>query len=97
MADTLEDAGYTVIGPCVKLHECEPIVANETFDGALLDFNLGGGDTSEPLACLLRQRGIPFAFVTAYNATNIDGVKSDDVIIQKPVSRSLILEAVAAW
>ena len=34
------------------------------FDGAVLDVNLGGGETCEDVARLLRQRGIPFVLNT---------------------------------
>ncbi len=97
VADTLEDAGYMVVGPCVRLNDAEKVSANEELNGALLDVNLGEGKTSEPVASLLRQRGIPFAFITAYSALNINGLRNDDVVIRKPVSRSQILEAIAGW
>lgn len=97
MADTLEDAGHVVVGPCLRLHDAEHVASHEKFDGALLDVNLGEGETSQPIARLLRERGIPFAFVTAYNTADIDGVRSDDVVFRKPVSRALVLEAIADW
>lgn len=97
MADTLEDAGHVVVGPCVRFQDAQQVAAHEKFDGALLDVNLGEGETSEPIARLLRERGIPFAYVTAYSTLDIDGVRSDDVVIRKPVSQSLILEAIAGW
>ncbi|MBW3536028.1 MAG: baseplate J/gp47 family protein, partial [Gemmatimonadetes bacterium] len=38
---------------------------------ALLDVNLGHGQTSYPVAEVLAARGIPFAFLTGYGATNV--------------------------
>lgn len=38
---------------------------------ALLDFNLGDGETSEELALVLRERGIPVAFLTGYTEATL--------------------------
>ncbi len=55
---------------------------------ALLDFNLGG-ETSEPIARVLDQRGVPFAFATGYGEVEAltDEYAHSVCILQKPYSR----------
>jgi len=57
-------------------------------DLALLDFNLGG-ETSEPVARALDQRGIPFVFATGYGEVEamIGKYSSKIAVLQKPYSK----------
>src|SRR3546814_16982255 len=65
MCDTLEDAGYTVVGPASTLDEAHELVETAKFDAALLDANLSGEAVDEVAAALTRTV-MPFAFVTGY-------------------------------
>src|SRR3546814_1430258 len=65
LCDTLEDAGYTVVGPASTLDEAHELVETAKFDAALLDANLSGEAVDEVAAALTR-KGMPFAFVTGY-------------------------------
>ena len=62
----LEAEGHTVIGPIGKLSEALVTAAEDEFDIALIDINLGA-DNSAPIAEILDRRKIPFAFTTGYN------------------------------
>jgi DNA-binding response OmpR family regulator len=55
----LEDDGFTVVTSltCQKALE---LVAAYDFDAAILDVNLGSGETCEAVAAKLRERNIPF-------------------------------------
>lgn len=97
IADLLEDEGFVVVGPCVRLRDAEDVAKTQEFDAALLDVNLGLGETSAPIAELLRQRKIPFAFVTACDPSEIEGLRGSDTVIEKPVSRAILLKALADW
>lgn len=96
MADSVEAAGYRVVGPFTRLAEAEKAAREGGFDMALLDVNLGEGMTSAPVAELLRQQQIPFTFVTAYQEDQIDGWRQGDRILPKPILSSAIESAVAA-
>ncbi|WP_379922721.1 response regulator [Erythrobacter sp. R86502] len=97
IAQMLKGSGHAVVGPCIRKSDAEKLLAEMAFDGALLDFNLGNGDTSESIASALRNHQVPFAFLTGNNANTITGLQSSDTVISKPVSRTLILEAIAQW
>lgn len=86
MADALEDLGFEIIGPSTHLKDALDIAAEGAFDVACLDVNLGRGKTSEPIAKILNARGIPYVYITAYEADQIAFVEPDDKILRKPVS-----------
>jgi CheY-like chemotaxis protein len=52
-------------------------------DLAFVDVNLGG-TPAWPVAKVLRERGIPFAFVTGYGSAGADPAHADAPVLQKP-------------
>lgn len=92
MTDILEDLGFEVVGPSVHVEEAEELARQEEIDGAFLDVNLGSGKDSEPVAEVLRERGVPFVFVTAYDDEQITFRTSDDRVLRKPVTGKLMLQ-----
>ena len=93
MADLMERLGFEVVGPAVHQEQAIEIARTDKFDAAFLDVNLGGSKTSEPVAEILRQRGIPFIFVTAYDASEISFRVSDERVLKKPVTGDEMLGA----
>ncbi|WOI53018.1 response regulator [Parvularcula sp. LCG005] len=67
LAEKFEDSGYGVMGPFASVEETLQAVTASRPDAALLDMNLGYGDTSEPIAEWLASADIPFAFLTGYS------------------------------
>ncbi len=65
-------------------------------DGAVLDVNLGGGETVFPLAEALRARGVPFVFATGYGVLPSDGYP-DTPLLNKPVNQDQLLPVVRAF
>ena len=65
-----EDLGWQVVGPATRLAEAMNMARTETFDAALLDVNLDG-EMSWEIADVLTARGIPFAFSTGYDQTDM--------------------------
>ena len=59
------------------------------FDAAILDINLGDG-MAYPVADILAARGIPFVFVTGYEANTVDERFSDVPVLQKPIERQTL-------
>ena len=92
MSDVLEDLGFEVVGPSVHLDEALIAAKDEQIDAALLDVNLGGGKTSKPVADVLRERGVPFVFITAYSANEITFLLPDDRIVRKPITSGVLLD-----
>lgn len=83
--DLLGDLGCTIIGPASNAAEAVRAAEGETFDFALLDVNLGDGETSFQAAEILRQRGVPFAFVTGYGDQGVRADLRDAPVLSKPI------------
>lgn len=66
MAGILSDSGYHVVGPFLRLKLARKAAELEPLDAAVLDINLAG-ELVYPVADALADRGIPYAFVTAYD------------------------------
>jgi CheY-like chemotaxis protein len=82
----LEASGCTVVGPVGRLEDGLRLAAEEALDGALLDINLHG-DRSFPIADALRERGIPFVFLTGYDSSEVLPTRLLEVQrLGKPVS-----------
>ena len=85
MRELLSDYGMFVVGPCCSLNEALAEAAGD-FEGAFLDLNLSG-DFVYPVAERLRERNIPFAFVTGYDGATLDRRFEGVPILQKPITR----------
>ncbi|MDR6623990.1 CheY-like chemotaxis protein [Caulobacter segnis] len=83
--DLLGDLGYRVVGPAASARAAVRAVEDEVFDFALLDVNLGDGETSFETAEMLRSRGVPFAFVTGYGEQGVRPDLRDVPILSKPI------------
>ena len=97
LADILETAGATVIGPVgnteaafalLKLEDERPYLA-------VLDVNLAGA-RSYSVADTLIELGVPFIFVTGYGASSIHVAYSSHPRIEKPLDDQALLVALLA-
>lgn len=59
-------------------------IARRPLDAALLDFNLGGGRDSLPIADALEARGIPFGFITASDRRLAETRHAGRPLVPKP-------------
>jgi CheY-like chemotaxis protein len=66
LVDILEDAGCVVLGPAYDVPQALNLLTTDTVDCAVLDVNLGSGQTSAAVADALEERSIPFIFATGY-------------------------------
>jgi CheY-like chemotaxis protein len=90
--DMLADLGCDVVATAGQVDEAVSLARSGSFDLAFLDLNLRGVP-SYPVAQALRERGIPFAFVTGYGTVGTDPAHADAPVLQKPFRESQ-LEAV---
>ena len=84
LEDFLADLGCTVVGPADTAHAAEALASDQGIDFAILDVNIVGG-TSFRTAEILRDRRLPFMFLTAYGA---EGVREDfrgAPVMDKPI------------
>jgi PAS domain S-box-containing protein len=93
VAQALEQAGFTVIGPAARVGEAIDLLRTNLPDAAMLDLNLFGS-SAHPIAEALRNRGIPFLFCTGYQDLNHTAGMMDDVpVLSKPVSAGKLIDA----
>lgn len=90
----LEVNGCTIVGPAGRLDEGLTLAGREPLDGALLDVNLAG-DRSFPIAQLLRERGVPFMFLSGYDDTSmVPGDLRSARRLGKPIPDRALIEAI---
>ena len=72
LAEELQATGFEVVGPFASAKDADAALDQRLPDAAILDFNLGEGDTSEQLAQKLASLGVPFLFLTGYSSLSFD-------------------------
>ncbi|WP_336987176.1 response regulator [Altererythrobacter aquiaggeris] len=92
LADDLEDLGYEIIGPALHLKDALVLAKEADITAAFLDVNLGHGDTSQPVAEILRARDVPFIFVTAYDRKEVTFALPGDEVLKKPITSREVLQ-----
>jgi len=94
LQDALEAAGATVIGPFGSADEAEQALAEGAPDCAFIDVNLGDGPSFE-MPRALAGRGVPFAFVTGYDAGAIPDEFAGVARFEKPIEPKRAVETMA--
>ena len=92
MAQSLEELGAEVIGPVGSVEDALVMVetADAGVDAAVLDINLHD-ERVYPVADALAARGVPFVFVTGYDALAIpEPYVSWAPRLQKPIDKALL-------
>jgi DNA-binding response OmpR family regulator len=90
LCEALREYGCEVVGPAPSVTRGTDLVEARSAEGgggltgALLDINLGG-DTSFAVAAKLRERGVPFIFLTGYGEqTTLPGEFAGTRCVSKP-------------
>jgi PAS domain S-box-containing protein len=87
--ECLSESGHSVIGPVSRAADALRAAKEVDYDAAILDINLGDG-MAYPVADIVAARGIPFVFVTGYEADTIEERFSHVPILQKPIERQML-------
>lgn len=82
--DRLTEAGFEIGATSPSVERALQAIETQEFDVAVLDGNLRG-ESVEPVAVALRERGIPFLFVTGYGRDALPQGFRDAPFISKPV------------
>ncbi|WP_162242225.1 PAS domain-containing protein [Methylobacterium sp. Leaf123] len=93
-ARALQGAGAEVVGPCPSEEAAREALDEGAPAAALVDINLGSGP-SFTLAALLRERGVPFVFITGYDEGVIPPDFADVERLQKPVELKRVVHFLA--
>lgn len=85
----LREAGVEVIGPVPSVEQALDLIEDYRPDAAVLDINLGDGDTSYPVADRLDVLKVPYLFATA--ETQKASGYNDQARLEKPCSKADLL------
>jgi len=91
LAAMLENSGFDVIGPAGDVKTAMALLDRHDCSLAILDINLGSGETSAPLAEQLKQDGVPFFVTSGYLADSQPAIFGEVPSFPNPVRvRSLV-------
>ncbi len=95
IAQHLESAGHRIEASASRLSDATRIAVGLNADAAVLDINLHG-ELTFPVADILRERGIPFIFVTGYQHEGLipDRFQTSPVVT-KPIAPDTLQTALA--
>jgi len=93
LEDMLIEAGYGVAASVGALDKALALVETLTCDFAILDVNLRGCST-EPVAAVLRGRGVPFLFVSGYGNAQLSQQFLNAPLLAKPFRDEQLIRAV---
>jgi CheY-like chemotaxis protein len=85
----LSGAGAEVLGPVPSVQQALESIENEPIglDGAVLDINLGGGETVYPVADRLSELDVPYLFATGDLRISGHSAHREHPLLAKPISR----------
>lgn len=87
-----EDVGCVIAATAARLDEARSLADTVPLDGVLLDLNLAG-ERSYPVAEVLRQRGVPFIFLTGYDSEQIHPDFAEAPHLHKPFGTEALEKA----
>ncbi len=90
----LRQMGFENITVAFSLRDAEQAVARQSFEVALLDINLGRGQTSLALAEKLLLTGTRVLFVSGYNASEGIVAHLQAKVIQKPIDEASLKSSI---
>jgi CheY-like chemotaxis protein len=88
----LRSLGAEVAGPVATAAEADRLVAEQTPEVALVDFNLRGGERANSLIDRLHDLGIRVVVTSGYATVPLEPGKAA-AILQKPISEAQLLAA----
>ena len=88
--------GCQVVGPALNLDQGMRLFETETFDGAILDVNLGQ-EKVFPLADALAEQSVPFIFVTGYGKECLRQCIHFRPVLQKPYKPKELVDMLSQW
>jgi CheY-like chemotaxis protein len=91
--DLLTDLGCEVVALGTSLKLALELVNAKEFEFAVLDINLAG-ERSFPVAEILRQRKIPFLFVSGYSSAGLLDEYRSEVRLRKPLRTHELAQAI---
>jgi two-component sensor histidine kinase/CheY-like chemotaxis protein len=94
IAEALERAGFTVLGPVSSNADAMELLAEQGCDAAVLDVNLGR-ETSEPTARKLAADNVPFVTLTGYAPDQVPAAFHASRLLTKPILTEVLVAELA--
>jgi DNA-binding response OmpR family regulator len=91
IASVVEKAGCEVVGMAGTVRRALGLIDRGACDVAVLDANLNG-ESAEPIAAALRQRGAPFLVISGYAGRQLSGAFVGAPFMVKPYSPERLVE-----
>ena len=91
----LQEAGSEVIGPVPSVDQALDLIEDDGLDAAVLDINLGNGDTAYPIADKLGALRVPYLFATGDAKVSSASVYCHRPRLEKPFLETELVLAVA--
>lgn len=96
LVDWLDELGCEPIGPVAALPDALARIASESFDGAIVDVSLDGGE-AYPCGDALLARGVPFAFTTGHDKGAVEDRFPGATVLSKPFDFNAVKTLVESW
>lgn len=96
LEDLLTGLGHEVVGPATRIDAAIKLARESYIDFAILDINVAG-TKSFPVADILRQRGIPFAFASGYGTEGFPDGYRDEPALRKPYAQEDLQRTIARF
>jgi DNA-binding response OmpR family regulator len=95
LSGLLQDAGFEAAGPAGTIDSAMGVIETSTIDAAILDIRLYD-ELSYPVAYALRDRGIPFMFLTSYQTRDLPADLRRRPLVEKPFDPSMLVRRLRA-
>ncbi len=96
LEECLADLGHEPVGAVATVEQAHALLDLNPVDCALLDFSLGGSDTSVEVAQRLARLGIPFCYLSGHSTLEADSGAPDAPLLTKPVTMDALTRALDA-
>jgi DNA-binding response OmpR family regulator len=91
LEEMLIDQGYEIAAIASSLEQAKAFAASLEVDAALLDVNLGS-DEVFPVAQILLERAVPFAFTTGYGPAGLPAMWKSQPVLSKPYDTQSLVD-----
>jgi CheY-like chemotaxis protein len=90
--DILADLACEVVGPAMNVRQAMELAKAAAIDAAVLDVNLSG-ESSFPVAEVLKGRGVPLVFSSGYGSNGLPAGWQDAPVLPKPFTSDEVAAA----
>lgn len=96
LEENVADLGHEPVGAAATVAQAFALLDEGPVDCALLDYSLGGSDTSIPVAQRLQREGIPFSYLSGHNSLDTASGAPVGPLLTKPASMDALTRAIEA-